>query len=114
LRGLRGMKEGRKAAVNEDRVEVAVLVVVDPADTGAHCFRVHALGRLSALVVKVNARLSCCIVKLHTEGICKVRTMAEGLSLSLLLLLLLVGAQTMANQACGKIARSEKHHRRCY
>jgi hypothetical protein len=64
---------------------------------------------LSALVVKVDARLSCYIVKLHAEGICKVWPMAEGLSLGLLLLLL-VGAQAVANQPGGKITRSKKKH----
>ena len=109
LRRLRGMEEGRKAAVDENRVEVAVLVVVDPADPGAHRFRVHALGRLSTLVVKVDARLGCYIVKLHSEGICKVWAMAEGLSLRLLLLL--AGAQGVANQARREIAGSKKQHR---
>jgi len=76
LRHLRWMEERREAAVDEDRVEIAVLVVIDPADAGAHCFRVHALGGLSALVVEVNAHLSCYIVKLHAVGVCEVRTMA--------------------------------------
>jgi hypothetical protein len=64
---------------------------------------------LSALVVKVDARLSCYIVKLHAEGICKVWPMAEGLSLGLLLLLL-IGTQAVANQPGGKITRSKKKH----
>ena len=103
------MKQRSEAAVDEDRVEVAILVVVDPADAGAHCFRVHALGRLSALVVKVDARLGCYIVKLDAIGVCEVRTMAEGLSLRLLLLV--GGVQAMANQSRGEIAGSKKQHR---
>jgi hypothetical protein len=102
------MKERGEAAVDENRVEVAVLVVVYPADAGAHRFRVHALGGLSALVMEVDARLSCNIVKLHAEGICEVRTTPEGLSLTFLLLL--VGARAVANQPGGKITRSKKQH----
>jgi len=48
-------------------------------------------------------------VKLNAVGVCEVRTMTEGLSLRLLLLL--AGAQAMANQSRGEIARSEKEHR---
>jgi len=48
-------------------------------------------------------------VKLHAEGICEVRTAAEGLSLTFLLLLL-VGARAVANQPGGKITRSKKQH----
>jgi len=59
--------------------------------------------------MKVDARLSCNIVKLHAEGICEVRTAAEGLSLTFLLLLL-VGARAVANQLGGKITRSQKQH----
>jgi len=58
-------------------------------------------------MMKVDARLSCNIVKLDAEGICEVRTTAEGLSLTFLLLLL-VGAQAVANQPGGKITRSKK------
>jgi hypothetical protein len=63
--------------------------------------------------MKVDAGLGCYIVKLHPEGVCKVRTVAEGFSLSLLLLLL-IGAQSVANQPGGKIARSKKEHAYCY
>ncbi len=61
-------------------------------------------------MVEVDARLSCCIVKLDAVGVRQVRTVAEGLSLGFLLLLL-VGAQAVANEPGGKIARSEKQHR---
>jgi hypothetical protein len=64
---------------------------------------------LSALVVKVNARLSCYIVKLDAVGVCEVRAVTEGLSLRLLLLS--AGAQAMANQGRREIARSKKQHR---
>ena len=64
--------------------------------------------------MKVDGGLGCYIVKLHTERVCKVRTVAEGLSLSLLLLWLLVGVQAVANQPGGKIARSKKEDRYRY
>jgi hypothetical protein len=59
--------------------------------------------------MEVDARLSCCIVKLDAVGVCEVRTMTEGLSLRLLLLL--AGARAVANQVSGEIARSKKQHR---
>ncbi len=60
-RGLRRLardEKRREAAVDEERVEVAVLVVVDPATPGPIVSGVHALSAIGALVVKVNARLS--------------------------------------------------------
>jgi hypothetical protein len=64
---------------------------------------------LSALVMEVDANLGCYIVKLDAEGVCEVRAVAKGLSWGLLLLL--AGAQAVANQVRGEIARSEKEHR---
>ena len=49
------MEERSEAAVNEEGVEIAVLVVVEPGDAGAHGFGVHALGGLGALVMEVDA-----------------------------------------------------------
>jgi hypothetical protein len=63
-------------------------------------------------MVEVDACLSRYIVKLDAVGVCEVRAMPKGLSLRLLLLL--TGAQAMANQAGGEIARSEKQHRYGY
>jgi hypothetical protein len=53
------MEERGEAAVDEESVHEAVLVVVNPGDARAHGFRVHALGRRGALVVKVDARFLC-------------------------------------------------------
>ena len=59
--------------------------------------------------MEVDTRLSCYVVKLDAVGVCEVRAMTEGLSLRLLLLL--AGAQAVANQVRGEIARSKKQHR---
>jgi hypothetical protein len=59
--------------------------------------------------MEVDARLSRYIVKLDAVGVCEVRAVAKGLSLGILLLL--AGAQTVANQARGEIARSKKQQR---
>jgi hypothetical protein len=59
--------------------------------------------------MEVDARLSCCVVKLDAVGVCEVRTVTKGLSWHFLLLL--DGVQAMANQSRGEIARSEKEHR---
>ena len=55
LRGVGGMEERSETAVDEESVEIAVLVVVEPGDAGAHGLGIHALGGLGALVMEVDA-----------------------------------------------------------
>src|ERR1700732_130576 len=63
------MKKRRKAAVDEKGVEVAVLVVVEPGDAGAHGLEIEALRRRGALVAEVDARLARDVAKLDVVRI---------------------------------------------
>src|SRR4029077_14061485 len=109
LRRLLGMKQRRESAVYEERVHVAVLVVVDPGDAGAHRFGVHAFGRLRALMMKMDTRLGGDIAELDAAGVREVRAVAKrfalvGLRLLLLVLLQLSQlAQSAAEQAGGEV-----------
>src|SRR5271154_1477471 len=67
------MKKRREAAVDEKSVEVAVLVVVDPRDAGAHGFEIKALRRRGALVAEANAGFARDVAKLDVERIRVIR-----------------------------------------
>jgi hypothetical protein len=63
------MKKWRVAAVHKERVEEAILVVIDPRHARAHRFQIKLLVRGGTLVMKANPRLSGNVKEPNSERI---------------------------------------------
>lgn len=72
------MKVGRVAAVYEEGVQIAVVVVIDPGHARAHRFEIQLFRRCGSLVVEMDPSPARYVMKLNVVG---VRVLAAVLQL---------------------------------
>ena len=74
------MKKWSVPAVYKKRVQVAILVVIDPRNSRPHRLQIQFFGRSRALMVKMNPRLARNVLELHVKGVSHLRTPAQYLA----------------------------------
>src|ERR1700683_952287 len=63
------MKKWRVSAVYKKRIQIAILVVIDPRNSRPHRLQIQFFGRSRALMVNMNPRLARTVLDLHVTRV---------------------------------------------